>query len=111
VVANRVPQGTLEIARKDFEGSIERKIDFLVPYDQKLAAQAAKLGKPLAEAGKGSKTVAALTDLATRLMAIGDNVEAPVKSAGKKDASKAQSIMGKFADLKSLMPRKAAKSN
>ncbi|MDB5680518.1 MAG: pilus assembly protein CpaE [Sphingomonas bacterium] len=111
VVANRVPQGTLEIARKDFEGSIERKIDFLVPYDQKLAAQAAKLGKPLAEAGKGSKTVAALSDLATRLMAIGDNVEAPVKAAGKKDAGKAQSIMGKFADLKSLMPRKAAKSN
>jgi pilus assembly protein CpaE len=111
VVANRVPQGTLEIARKDFEGSIERKIDFLVPYDQKLAAQAAKLGKPLAEAGKGSKTVAALSDLATRLMAIGDNVEAPVKAAGKKDAGKAQSIMGKFADLKSLMPKKAAKSN
>ena len=33
VVGNRVPQGTLEIARKDFEGSIERKIDFLIPYD------------------------------------------------------------------------------
>jgi len=112
VVANRVPQGTLEIARKDFEGSIERKIDFLVPYDQKLAAQSAKLGKPMAEAGKGSKTVAPLSDLATRLMAIGDNVEAPVKATGKKDAGKAQSIMGKFADLKSLMPsKKAAKSN
>ena len=112
VVANRVPQGTLEIARKDFEGSIERKIDFLVPYDQKLAAQAAKLGKPMAEAGKGSKTVTPLGELATRLMAIGDNVEAPVKATGKKDASKAQSIMGKFADLKSLMPsKKAAKSN
>ncbi|MBN8815399.1 MAG: pilus assembly protein CpaE [Sphingomonas sp.] len=112
VVANRVPQGTLEISRKDFEGSIERKVDFVVPYDQKLAAQAAKLGKPMAEAGKGSKTVAPLTDLATRLMAIGDNVEAPVKASGKKDGGKAQSIMGKFADLKSLMPsKKAAKSN
>ncbi|MEO5938172.1 MAG: pilus assembly protein CpaE [Sphingomonas sp.] len=112
VIANRVPQGTLEIARKDFEGSIERKIDFLVPYDQKLAAQSAKLGKPMAEAGKGSKTVGPLGDLATRLMAIGDNVEAPVKAVGKKDAGKAQSIMGKFADLKSLMPsKKAAKSN
>jgi len=111
VVANRVPPGTLEIARKDFEGSIERKIDFLVPYDQKLAAQSAKLGKPMAEAGKGSKTVAPLGDLATRLMAIGDNVEAPVKATGKKDGGKT-SIMGKFADLKSLMPsKKAAKSN
>ncbi|THD34713.1 MAG: pilus assembly protein CpaE [Sphingomonas sp.] len=111
VVANRVPQGALEIARKDFEGSIERKIDFLVPYDQKLAAQAAKLGKPMAEAGKGSKTVVPLTELATRLMAIGDNAEIPATSSGKKEAGKAQSIMGKFADLKSLMPKKAAKSN
>jgi len=112
VLANRVPQGTLEIARKDFEGSIERKIDFVVPYDQKLAAQAAKLGKPMAEAGKGSKTVAPLGELATRLMAIGDNVEAPAKGSAKKDGGKAQSIMGKFADLKSLMPsKKAAKSN
>jgi pilus assembly protein CpaE len=112
VVANRVPQGALEIARKDFEGSIERKVDYVVPYDQKLAAQAAKLGKPMAEAGKGSKTIAPLGELATRLMAIGDNVEAPVKAGGKKDGGKAQSIMGKFADLKSLMPsKKAAKSN
>ncbi|HEX4693007.1 pilus assembly protein CpaE [Sphingomonas sp.] len=110
VLANRVPQGTLEIARKDFEGSIERKIDFVVPYDQKLAAQAAKLGKPMAEAGKGSKTVAPINELATRLLAIGDDTEAPVKS-GKKDAGKSQSLIGKFADLKSLMPRKAAKAN
>ena len=112
VVANRVPQGTLEINRKDFEGSIERKVDFVIPYDQKLAAQSAKLGKPMAEAGKGSKTIVPLGDLATRLMAIGDNVETPAKAAGKKDGGKAQSIMGKFADLKSLMPsKKAAKSN
>jgi pilus assembly protein CpaE len=111
VVANRVPTGALEIARKDFEGSIERKIDFVVPYDQKLAAQAAKLGKPMAEAGKGSKTVAPLGELATRLMAMGDNVEAPAKAGGKKEGGKAQSIMGKFADLKSFMPKKAAKSN
>ena len=54
-----------------------------MPYDQKLAAQAAKLGKPMAEAGKGSKTVAPLGELATRLMAIGDNVDAPVKAAGQ----------------------------
>ena len=111
VVANRVPQGALEIARKDFEGSIERKIDFVVPYDQKLAAQAAKLGKPMAEAGKGSKTITPLSDLATRLMSIGDTVEAPVKGTAKKDSGKTSSIMGKFADLKSLMPKKAAKSN
>jgi pilus assembly protein CpaE len=60
VVANKVqPQAVLEISRKDFEGSIERKIDFvLIPFEQKVAAQAAKLGKPLAEAGKSAKSLA-----------------------------------------------------
>ena len=115
VVANRVPAGgQLEINRKDFEGSIERRIDFLIPYDQKLAAQAAKLGKPMAEAGKGSKTVVPLIDLANRLMATGDVVDSSAKAAGgKKDGGKSggQSLIGKFADLKSLMPRKGAKSN
>ena len=114
VVANRVPAGgQLEINRKDFEGSIERRIDFLIPYDQKLAAQAAKLGKPMAEAGKGSKTVAPLNDLANRLMAAGDVVDASAKAGGKKDGGKSggQSLIGKFADLKSLMPKKGAKSN
>jgi pilus assembly protein CpaE len=109
VVANRVPQGTLEIARKDFEGSIERKIDILVPFDQKLAAQSAKLGKPFAEAGKGSKTVAPLIELAQTIMMIGDAADlAP--GAKKKPASKGSSLIGKFADLKSLMPKKAAKT-
>lgn len=73
VVANRAhPAAMLEISRKDFETSIERKVDVVVPYDQKLCAQAAKLGKPLAEAGKGSKTAAPIGDLSRRLLAIGD---------------------------------------
>jgi pilus assembly protein CpaE len=114
VVANRVPAGgQLEISRKDFEGSIERKIDFQVTYDQKLASQAAKLGKPMAEAGKGSKTIVPMMDLANRLMAVGDTVEVSGKAdkAGKsKGAAKSGSLMGKFADLKSLMPKGAAKS-
>jgi pilus assembly protein CpaE len=65
----------------------------------------------LAEAGKGSKTVAPLVELANRLLAVGDNVDAPVKGKGK-DPSRSQSLMGKFADLKSLMPsKKAAKAD
>jgi pilus assembly protein CpaE len=106
--------GQLEINRKDFESSIERRIDFVIPYDQKLAAQAAKLGKTLAEAGKGSKTVAPIGELASRLLAAGDSAEAAGAAAGKKGAGKSagQSLMGKFADLKSLMPsKKAAKSS
>ena len=45
--------GALEISRKDFEQSIERPVDIVFPYDAKLAAQAAKLGKPLAEVASG----------------------------------------------------------
>jgi len=54
VVANGVPSGgALEINRKDFEQSIERPVDIVFPYDAKLAAQAAKLGKPMAEVAGG----------------------------------------------------------
>jgi pilus assembly protein CpaE len=54
VVANGIPSGgALEISRKDFEQSIERAVDIVFPYDAKLAAQAAKLGKPLAEVASG----------------------------------------------------------
>lgn len=109
VVANRVsPSSQLEITRKDFEGSIERKIDFVVPYDLKLAAQAAKLGKPMAEAGKGSKTIAPLSELATRLMAVGEAAEAA--KGGKPEKKKGPSLIGKFADLKSMMPKRAGKT-
>jgi pilus assembly protein CpaE len=54
VVANGVPSGgALEISRKDFEQSIERPVDIVFPYDAKVAAQAAKLGKPMAEVASG----------------------------------------------------------
>ena len=109
VVANRVQPNALEITRKDFEGSIERKIDFAVPFDHKLAAQAAKLGKPLAEAGKGSKTIAPIADLTDRLIAIGDNVD-PAEGKPAARSGPKQSLIGKFADLKSLMPKKTAKA-
>lgn len=75
VVANRVhAAGQLEISRKDFEGSIERKIDFLIPFDQKLAAQAAKLGKPLAEAGKNSRTIAPIIALTRHVLNAADDM-------------------------------------
>ena len=110
VLANRVPAGAqLEISRKDFETSIERKIDFVVPADQKLAAQAAKLGKPLAEAGKTSKTVAPVSELAGRICALADSSE----DAGDKGKAAAKvkggSLMGKFTDLKGLLPKKDKK--
>src|SRR3546814_1104267 len=33
VVANKVQSGTSEISKADLEASIERKIDFIIPYD------------------------------------------------------------------------------
>src|SRR3546814_3281393 len=63
VVANRVHPNALEISRKDFEQSIEHKIDVLIPADPKLAAQAAKLGKTLAEVAKGNRIGHALENM------------------------------------------------
>jgi pilus assembly protein CpaE len=105
VVANRVHVGgQLEITRKDFEGSIERKIDYLVSFDQKLAAQAAKLGKPLVETGKNSKTVAPIVALASALaVAVADcGVDGTKGLKGK-------SLMGKFGELRGLIPKRAVK--
>lgn len=115
VVANRVQVPALqEISRKDFEGSIERKVDYVVAYDSKLTAQAAKLGKPLAAAGKGSKTVAPLVELAEHLTAIADSApdkgDAKAdKKPGAKPAAGSGSLLGKLAGLTSKLPRKGAK--
>ena len=99
VLANKVPpQALLEISRKDFEGSIERKIDFMVPLEQKVAAQAAKLGKPFAEAGKNVKSLHALAELAARITAINDAGERDDK--GKpgvaKPGAKGTSLLGRL---------------
>jgi pilus assembly protein CpaE len=96
VVANRVPTGVLEISRKDFEGSIERKIDYVIPLDSKTAVQAAKLGKPLAEAGKNVKALAPLADIATRVIAITDSGEEVSRDKGKSKGGKGGSLLGKL---------------
>ena len=66
VVANKVPGGgALEISKRDFEQSIERDVDIVFPLDAKVTAQAAKLGKPLAEiaTGKIAQPFAALSNM------------------------------------------------
>jgi len=70
VVANRVHPSLTEISRKDFESSIERAIDFALPYDHKQAVNAAKLGKPVAEAGKSSKIGQGLAQISEKLLAL-----------------------------------------
>ena len=85
VVANKVhPGAQLEISKKDFEGSIERPIDFQIGFDQKLAATAAKLGKTFADAGKTSKTIAPINELAAKLANCATkNPDAPVAAKSK----------------------------
>jgi pilus assembly protein CpaE len=103
VVANRVPvSGVPEISRKDFETSIERKVDFVLPYDQKIASQAAKLGKPLAEVGKTAKIGPAIGQIADALAGIVDGGEAAPKASAK-------SLLGKLGDFKSILPAKKQK--
>src|SRR6186713_1323100 len=68
VTANRVPSGgALEISKKDFEQSIERAVDIVFPDDRKVAAQAAKLGKPMAEIATG-KMAAPFTQLSNMVL-------------------------------------------
>lgn len=114
VVANKVHQtGQLEISRKDFEGSIERKIDFVIGFDQKTAAQAAKLGKPLVEVGKASKAISPIGDLAKQLLVAADGAAGDLPAKGGKAGkgeSAGTSLMGKFGNLRGLIPKRAAKA-
>ncbi len=97
-VANRVqPAALAEIAQSDFEGSIERPVDILVPYDPKLLVQAAKLGKPVAELGRSSRTVAPLVDLAQRICA---SVE-----GGTPGAPARRGLLDRF-DFTALLPKR-----
>src|SRR6185503_6617498 len=66
VAANRVQSAVQEVSRKDFEHSIERKVDICLPFDAKAASQAAKLGQPLAKVTKSAKLLQPLTELLTR---------------------------------------------
>jgi pilus assembly protein CpaE len=83
VIANNVPSGgALEISRKDFEQSIERPVDIIFPSDGKVAAQSAKLGKPLAEIATG-KMAAPFNSLLKMVLsnASEEAVETPAKPA------------------------------
>ena len=100
IVANKVQPGAAEISKADFEASIERKIDVSIAYDQKAAANAAKLGKTFLEANSSSKAGVSIKQVASRVISIGhdDEEEAEVES-GKK------SLLGGL-DLKGLLSKK-----
>ena len=111
VVANKVHSGVGEISKSDFEASIERKLDYVVPYDIKAAANAAKLGQTFVAANRSTKAGGALRDLGTAIVATGsDSIEPETSGKGKsKDKAKPAaeggktSLLGSFS-LKKMLP-------
>ena len=68
VVANRVgASADLEVSRKDFEVSIERPVQVVIPQDIKSAIESSKLGRPFIEVAKTGKSGVALRELARRI--------------------------------------------
>ena len=100
VVANRVQTGVSEISKADFEASIERKIDWMVPYDLKAATNAAKLGQTFVEANRSSKASAAIREIATAVLGAGESAEETDQVKKAKP-----SLLGSL-DLKALMNKK-----
>jgi pilus assembly protein CpaE len=99
VVANNVQPTAIEITRKDFESTIERKIDLSLPADPKATAQAAKVGQPLVQAVQSSKVSTGIVTLAEMIAGTAaDAIEAAPEPAKSK-----KSMLGGF---KSLIAKK-----
>ena len=102
VVANKVQPAAAEISKADFEASIERAIDFQIPYDQKAAANAAKVGQPFVQANAASKATAAIKQVASAIVGAAEN-DGEITTAKK-------SLLGSF-DFKSLLSSNKAKGS
>jgi pilus assembly protein CpaE len=100
VVANKMLAGSQEVSRKDFEHSIERKVDVVLPFDAKAATQAAKLGQPLAKATKSSKLSQPLTQLLTLTL------EHSSAEDGAEHPQAGGSLLGKLGNFKALVAKK-----
>jgi pilus assembly protein CpaE len=102
VAANKTPAaGLQEVSRKDFEQSIERKVDVVIPFDPKAASTAAKLGQPLA---KGAKTSKVGQPLGVLLSLAVSSADAPPEAPEKPEGS--GSLLGKLGGLKALLAKK-----
>ncbi|MGY6552824.1 MAG: pilus assembly protein CpaE [Erythrobacter sp.] len=99
IVANKVQTGATEISKTDFEGSIERKIDFVVPYDFKAACNSAKLGQVFVDANRSSKATSAIRQIAQHIVGTSEDDLVMTKEEKK-------SLLGGF-DFKSLLAKKS----
>lgn len=102
IAANKVQPGVAEIVRRDFEQSIERGVDIILPYDARVVSQAAKLGKTVADSGKASKLGQALSQLGKLLTARATGQDG-TDGAGQGDTS----LLNRLFNLKSLGKGKA----
>jgi pilus assembly protein CpaE len=101
VVANRVPAGAQEISRKDFEQSIERSVDIVIPFEPKAAAQSAKLGQPFAKVATSTKIQGPLTQLVNLAVSTVEGLE----GGSEKAAETPKSLLDKL-NLKGLVAKK-----
>ena len=101
IVANKVQPSLAEISKADFEASIERKVDFVVPYDIKAASNAAKLGQVFVDANRSSKATAAIRQIAERVMGASSE-DMPLGGSG---TTEKKSLLGNF-DLKAMLAKK-----
>jgi pilus assembly protein CpaE len=104
VIANRVHPGMQEISKSDFEASIERRIDYAIPFDLKAATNAAKLGQTFAEANRATKAGSVIRDVAQAVLGSTDveNTSPTSTEPAKK------SLLGKI-DLKAMLAKKDKK--
>ncbi|RYD44634.1 MAG: pilus assembly protein CpaE [Sphingomonadales bacterium] len=95
LVANKFQNAIGELSRKEFESSIERSIDIVIPFDPKLVAQSAKLGKSYAETCKGTKSAQVWSNL-MRLILDGADVEAEEAQIVAAKRKSGGSLLGKL---------------
>jgi pilus assembly protein CpaE len=100
VVANKFTGNSdIEVTRKDFEVSIERSVQVIIPMDVKSAIAAAKQGRPFVEAAKNSKASSALKELSQRIVVSSTTPESDT-NAKTSIKSKLQSLTAKISKKK-----------
>ncbi len=90
VVVNKSHAAATEVTRKDFETSIERALDLVLPFDSKATIQAARTGKPVVEGAKSSKVstgIVSLVDLINDATTVEIATDGDGKGAKKKKGS------------------------
>lgn len=103
VVANKVANAAFqEIGRKDFEQSIERKVDIVIPLDSKSAARAAKLGQPLTKVAGNAKISQPFNQLLSMTIGV---VEAQSDGGGESKLANG-TLLGKLGTFTSMVGKK-----